>query len=240
MGEGAKIADESIRGRLKRLADKDYRKFISSLLPDTENILGVRQPLLQKLAGELSEEAAEYYIMRYDLLYLEETMLQGILIGKIKVNLHKKLAYIQNFIPRIDNWAVCDGFCAGLKFTKNNREVMWEFIQPYLDSDAEFEIRFGVVMLLCYFIETEYIDRVLDVLNEVKLEHYYVKMAVAWAVSVCYVKFPNETEDFLKNNSLDDFTHNKAIRKIIESLRIDDAEKEKIKGMARKRKRQTE
>ena len=229
------MADDSIRNRLIKLAEEDYRKFISSLLPGVEYILGVRQPQLQKLAGELSEEVGKNYIRRNDLLYLEEIMLQGILIGRIKADLNKKLAYIQNFIPRIDNWAVCDSFCAGLKFTKSNREIIWEFLQPYLDSDAEFEIRFGVVMLLCYYVEPEYIEQVLNVLNEAKLEYYYVKMAVAWAVSVCYVKFPQETEVFLKNNSLDDFTHNKSIRKIIESNKIDDKEKEKIRGLTRRR-----
>ena len=95
-------------------------------------------------------------------------------------------------------------------------------------------MRFGVVMLLDYYIEEAYIDRVLRLLNEARHDGYYVKMAVAWAVSVCYVKFPEKTMEYLKNNTLEDFTYNKALQKITESLRVGRDEKELIRSMKRK------
>jgi len=112
---------------------------------------------------------------------------------------------------------------------------MWDFLQPYLSSDKEYEIRFGVVMLLLYFVEDEYIERVLQWMDRIRHEGYYVKMAVAWAISVCYVKYPEPTMAFLKNNTLDDFTYNKALQKIIESLRVDSETKHVLRSMKRRK-----
>ena len=108
-----------------------------------------------------------------------------------------------------------------------------EFIQPYLKSNKEFEIRFAVVIILNYYITEDYIDLILETLDEVKHEGYYVKMAVAWAISLCFVKFEEKTMNYLKNNKLDDFTYNKSLQKICESLRVDKDTKAIIKSMKR-------
>ncbi|MEI3235136.1 MAG: DNA alkylation repair protein [Intestinibacter bartlettii] len=95
---------------------------------------------------------------------------------------------IESFVPKIDNWAICDSFCNSLKFVNKNKEKVWEFIQPYLKSNKEFEIRFAVVIILNYYITEDYIDLVLETLDEVKHEGYYVKMAVAWAYITVFCK----------------------------------------------------
>ncbi len=98
------------------------------------------------------------------------------------------------------------------------------------------EIRFGVVMAMAHYIDEEYIDNVLQWMDRISHEGYYVKMAVAWALSVCYVKFPQKTMNYLKENHLDDFTYNKALQKIIESYRVSTEDKEIIRSMKRKNK----
>ncbi len=104
----------------------------------------------------------------------------------------------------------------------------------YRSSEKEVELRFFVVMLMDYFIEKEYLQELFRIFDEIKHEGYYVKMAVAWAISVCYVKFPEETSLYLKHNELDDFTYHKALSKITESNRVSTPEKEKIRSMKRK------
>jgi len=224
----------SIREQLFELSDEEYQRFHSKLCPDTDNIIGVRLPLLRNLAKEIAKGDWREYLKSAQGDYNEEIMLQGIVIGYAKSDISEMLKHIQHFIPKINNWAVCDSFCNGLKYTKKNMNTVWEFINPYLNSKKEFEIRFGIIMLIGYYINGEYIDRVLQLLDKVKHEGYYVKMAVAWAVSICYVKFPEKTMGYLKNNSLDNFTYNKALQKIIESLRVDKETKIIIKGMKRK------
>lgn len=225
----------SIRKQLMEMADEEYRKFTSSLIPNVDNILGVRLPELRKLAKNIAKGDWRTYLAQADNRYFEETMLQGLVIGYAKTDIEERLRYVADFVPRIDNWSVCDSFCTGLKFTKNHRSLMWDFLQPYLSSDKEYEIRFGVVMLLLYFVEDEYIERVLQWMDRIRHEGYYVKMAVAWAISVCYVKYPEPTMAFLKNNTLDDFTYNKALQKIIESLRVDSGTKHVLRSMKRRK-----
>lgn len=111
---------------------------------------------------------------------------------------------------------------------------MWEFIQKYLKSNKEFEIRFAVVMILDYFIDEEHVDQDLKIFNEIKNNEYYVQMAIAWAISICLVKFYDKTIEFLNNKSkckLDNFTYNKSIQKAIESFRITKEQKEFLRKM---------
>lgn len=216
------------------MGDKEYKKFSSSLIPNINNILGVRLPMLRKLAKEISKNDWKAFIKNCDNEYFEEVMLQGMVIGYIKVDVKETLHYISEFIPKIDNWSICDSFCISLKFTKDNMSEVWRFIQKFLVSDEEYEIRFGVVMIIDYFINEIYIDEILNLLDKIKHSGYYVKMAVAWAISICYTKFPEKTMTYLKNNNLDEFTFNKSLQKILDSLQVDKSDKVVIKNMKRK------
>lgn len=225
---------KTVREQIFELADAEYREFHMKLCPGTANIIGVRIPALRKLAKQIAKGNWREYIKDAKDEYYEEIMLQGMMLGNIKTDIEEILKYVTEFVPKIDNWAVCDIFCSGLKITASNMERVWEYIQKYLDSDREFELRFAVVMMLSFYTQEDYIDKVLYLMNEIKHEGYYVKMAVAWLISICYVKFPEKTMNYLKNNSLDDFTYNKALQKIIESLRVDKATKDVIRSMKRK------
>lgn len=218
----------SIREQLNKLADEEYRKFSSSLTPGINNIIGVRLPLLRKLAKEIAKSNWQEYIKHATADTFEELMLQGMVIGYIKADIEDILNLVKDFIPLIDNWALCDSFCSGLKIAKSHKKRVWDFIQPYLYSDREFEIRFSIVMILNYFVDPEYASHVFSHFDRIKHEGYYVKMAVAWAISVYYVAHPNLTLEYIRNNNLDKFTHNKALQKIRESMRVDQASKKMI------------
>lgn len=223
---------EEIRQELIKLADDKYRSFHSNLCPGVENILGVRLPLLRKIAKSLSKEEDYYnYLNNGDTKYYEEIMIEGLIIGYLKTDNENRFNYIRNFIPKIDNWAICDSFCNNLKFTKKNINEVWNFILPYTSSENEFDIRFAIVMMLNFYIIEDYIDDVLNTLNKINHDGYYVKMAVAWAVSYAYIDFPQKTLAFLKNNNLDNFTYNKSLQKIIESTRVSKEDKDLMRSL---------
>ena len=226
---------KKIRKDLLDLADKKYKEFHSSLCPGTDNIIGVRVPILRNYAKKLSkQENIKEYIFFNKTKYYEEVMLQGMLIGLIKnIDIKEILTMLENFISKIDNWAVCDICCAGLKIVNKNKETVWTFIQKYLKSKKEFELRFAIVMILDYFIDEKHINEGLKIFDNIKHDGYYVKMAIAWAISVAFVKFPKITMTYLKNNNLDDWTYNKALQKICESLRVTKETKKAIKAMKR-------
>ena len=224
---------DNLRDKLFELSDEKYKTFHSRLCPNTDNIIGVRLPLLRQLAKEIAKGDWRNFLSNSKEEYYEEILINGLVIAYAKCDVEERLNYIESFVPKIDDWAICDSFCNTLKFVNKNKEIMWEFIQPYLKSYNEFEIRFAVVIILNYYITEDYIDLVLKTLDNIKHDGYYVKMAVAWAISMCFVKFEEKTMAYLKDNSLDDFTYNKSLQKICESLRVDKNTKELIKSMKR-------
>lgn len=219
--------------RLKSFSDEKLSEFNKGLTPGAENVLGIRMPILRNIAKEIAKSNWKQYLNIASNYYYEELMLQGLVIGYINDSYENILEAIKDFIPKINTWAICDSFCAGLKFVKKNRQEFYQFLQHYLYSKKEFECRFAVIMLLFYFIEESYIDNVLQLCNNVEHCGYYVKMGIAWAISVCFVKYEIRTLEYLYNNKLDDFTYNKALQKIIESSRVNDTTKTQIRQMKR-------
>lgn len=225
---------QEIREKLISLSENKYREFSSALVPNSDNMLGVRLPKLRKLASEIAVTDG-ISCLDGDDIYFEETMLRGMVIGALKIDTKKRLELISGFVPLINNWSVCDSFCASLKFIRKNKELMWDFIEPYCRSDKEFYKRFGAVIMLDYFVDEEYIEHTLKRLSVIETTEYYSSMAVAWAVSVCYVKFPKETKAFLLSGVLDDDTYNRTIRKICDSYRVQKSDKDFLKTTIRKK-----
>jgi len=226
--------NQIIRDELFSLAEEQYRVFTSRLIPYTNNILGVRLPILRKIAKRIAKDDWREFLHNAKDEYFEEVMLHGMVIAYIEVDFQERLKYISMFIPKIDNWSVCDSFCASLKITNDYKEEMWNFIQPYLKLNKPFAIRFGVVMLLTYYIDKQYVGMAFKYFDQIKNDNYYVKMAIAWAISIYYNKLPDETFAYLQSNKLDDFTYNKALQKITESLIPSKEAKEIIRNMKRK------
>lgn len=225
----------NIKNRILSEADKDYQKFSQALIPNIDNVLGVRLPILRRVAKEIyTKENWQKFLEQSNFEYMEETMLQAMIIGLVKDKPENVLKLVEKFVPKINNWSVCDSFCNGLKFAKQNRELVWDFIEPYFQSSKEYEIRFAYVMLLTHFVTEDYIDKCLIWIDKFNDTRYYAQMACAWALSVCYIKFPDKTFKYLKKSKLDNWTYNKSIQKICESLRVDKPTKNMLKCLKRK------
>lgn len=227
---------EKLQAELKALQDLKYQKFHSSLLPGVQNIIGVRMPLLRKLAKEMLRGDWQAYLnaeITKPNTYYEEDIIQALLIGTSKLSLPERHAYIKAFVPKINNWAVCDLFCSTLKEAQYYQEEYWQLIVPYFNSSNSYDLRFASVMLLNHFTDDEFVEEALNLLEAIKHEDYYVKMGVAWAISIFYIKQPQLTLNLIKQNNLDDFTHNKVIQKIRESFRVSNEDKEMLNRFKR-------
>lgn len=224
----------SVRDRLIMLTDPQYLKFTSPLIPGETQILGVRIPALREMAKEIARADAREFLRDAGIKYHEERILTGLVIGYADVCPQERLEWIAKFVPLINNWAVCDTFCMNLSFTAKNKSLVWDFLQPYFVSANEFDVRFGAIMMLSWFVDQQYIPRIFSVSDTIRNDGYYAKMALAWVLQKCFVKFPDRTLDYLNSNSLDDFTYNKALQKIIESRIPDKETKDLIRSMKRK------
>ncbi len=233
---------QELNTRLQEMADEKYRQFHGKLIPGVDTVFyGVRVPALRKLAKELTKGDWRGFVeMTKESEIYEINMLCGMVTALAKCEFEEKLSYVSKFIPCINNWAVCDVVCGDLKDVKKNRERMFQFIQPYLSSDKEYDVRFAVVILMQYYVTEDYINTVLKIYDDIRHDGYYVKMAVAWGLSICFIKFRNETLRYLTSCNLDDFTYNKSIQKMTESYRVSKEDKEMLRSLKRplRRKRQ--
>ena len=217
-----------IRAELHKYADEKYRDFVTPLIPNApkDYILGVRLPMLRQIAKQIANDDWQTYLSM-PTQYFEEVMLQGMVIGQLKLPIEKSLELVQAFVPKITNWSICDTFCSDLKCAKKFPKATWDFLQDYIRSEQEFDARFALVMMLKYFINDEYIHSIFEVLPNIKNNQYYTKMAFAWLLSMCYTKYPDDTEQFILNSNIDTQTLNKTIQKIQDSYQVSAEDKRK-------------
>lgn len=215
-----------IREELFKLKDEKYRDFQIKLTPtvDENTVIGVRIPELRKLSKKLENND-----FGWD--YYEEKMLHGFYIGAKNVPFESRIKLLEEFIPMIDNWAVCDSACSSMKFITKNREEFFEFLKRYMYSKDEYSLRFVCVILMSYYIDDEYIDFVLDYYSNLKSDYYYVKMAVAWGLSVAFVKYQEKVLPLLESKKLSSDVQNMTISKIRDSFRVDSKLKAYIKTL---------
>lgn len=216
----------AIKKELIQNKDEKYAEFSSNLLPGIDNIIGVRLPLLRRIAKKIAKSDWQKFIDENDNSFFELLMIEGMLIGELKVDLQKHLLLIEEFIPKINCWSICDSFCSNLKFIKQNKEIFKKFIEKYFNSKKEYELRFAFVILLTYFIND--FDYVINKIKKFKNDFYYSKMAVAWCLSYCFIFHFDKTYFFVLNNQIDKWVLNKGIIKACESLRLDINQKSKL------------
>lgn len=225
---------EEIEKRLIDISEESQKKLNVKLCPDTnKEILGIRIPKLRKLAKDIvKEEKWEQFIKESQDRYFEEVLLQGLSIAYSKNSLQEKYIYMKEFIPKMDSWAMTDTFTPTLKVKDKDLENYWNFIIPFTKSDKEFEVRFAIISMLDYYIRDEYVNEVIKILDNIKHEGYYVKMAIAWTLAEIGIKFNDILMTYLESdNNLDKFTFNKTLQKMIESYRISDNQKSVLRKM---------
>lgn len=230
---------QEIRQKMQALAEEDYREFNRKLIPGVDRVLGIRLPVLRKFAKETAKGDFRAYLDEMEEqestdLYHEEIMCQGMVLGYARMEREERRKYLDRFVPRITNWAVCDCSVTGYKYMEKEPDYWFDYLRKYQGSPEEFEIRFMIVAMMSHFVDQEHIDEILRICAETRHDGYYAKMGIAWTIQVCYVKFPEKTRNLLEHNEMDDFTHNKAIQKIRESYRVGREEKEALNLLKRK------
>lgn len=224
---------KEIKQFLKEHCDLEYQAFIQKLVPNATNILGIRLPELRKLAKMIIKEDVNSFIEEYPCEFYEDQMLMGLVIAGAKIPIEEKINYLRNFVPTIDNWAVCDSMISSLKLKENERDILYNFLMEYRDSTNEYELRFLFVTLMYYYLEETYLDSIIEIISDTQVDYYYTNMSIAWLLSYMYLYDKPYTINYLKNAPLNKFTHNKAIQKIIESKRTTKEDKEMLKVLKR-------
>jgi 3-methyladenine DNA glycosylase AlkD len=224
------------------LKEEKYRqghiRIINSL--PGRRILGLHLPEMKQVAKTLVKQSDAREVLhafehefrkdRFCLTY-EETLVWGLTINALKCPWEDRFSLLASYIPVLDNWAVCDSFCCNAKWAqKLPSQMLWGFLLPYYHSDKEFEVRFAIVMSMCYLMKDEWLPAVfgqLEALDLSKIQSeytslpspYYVRMGMAWLLATALAKFPDETRAFVNGSSLTDDVKRLYARKARESFR---------------------
>ena len=224
------------------LNEEKYRQGhirIINALPG-RRILGLHLPEMKQVAKELAKQPdastiihafeEEHTKERFGLTY-EETLIWGLTINALKCPLDERFHLLTTYIPVLDNWAVCDSFCCNAKWAiKVPSRTLWEFLLPYFQSKQEFEVRFAIVMAMCYLLKDEWLTIVFQELEKINLPSihseylslhtpYYVRMGMAWLLATSLAKYPDETRDFVNTSTLTEDVKKLYARKARESFR---------------------
>ena len=227
------------------LDEEKYRQGhirIINALPG-RRILGLHLPEMKQVAKVLAKQTdarevlhgfeQEHQANRFGLTY-EETLVWGLTINALKCTPEERFTLLSSYVPVLDNWAVCDSFCCNAKWAqKLPPQMLWEFLLPYYHSDKEFEVRFAIVMSMCYLMKEEWLPAVfgqLEALDLSKIQSeytslpspYYVRMGMAWLLATALAKFPNVTRTFVNQSSLTEDVKRLYARKARESFRTRD------------------
>ncbi|MBE6644436.1 MAG: DNA alkylation repair protein [Ruminococcaceae bacterium] len=225
------IGNNKIRESLFALSDLTYRDFSSSLIPtvDKEKVIGVRTPLLRKLTNELyGSYAASEFMLQLPHKYYEENNLHAFLIEKNK-DFSECISCIEKFLPYVDNWATCDSM--NPKIFSENLDELINYAYKWIDSQHTYTIRYGIGVLMRYFLDDKFTTEYPDKVASVKSSEYYVNMMVAWYFATALAKQYSFILPYFEFPRLNKWTHNKAIQKACESFRITDSQKQYLKKL---------
>jgi 3-methyladenine DNA glycosylase AlkD len=216
------MSEKWLTDKLISLADSSYKIFSERLIKQGKPILGVRMGPLRKLAQELVRDPA----WTFNLLgnpkndqYHEEKMIRALTIAYAKIDEHNRIQLVEEFSYYIDNWAICDSFASTLKQARTHEELYRDLIVRTISSEYLYPVRLSIVIMLNYFMQEKWLAENLLLLEQVQTDHYYVKMAVAWAIATAYVVSPETVRPWMETSLADSETYRMAAQKIRDSRR---------------------
>jgi len=218
-----------ILGMLHEESDRKYRDFNKIIVKSGKPVIGVRMPALRKIASGLMDGDWRSYLSE-EASVLEEDIVAALIIANAQMTQKERLALTKEFVPNIDNWAVCDMLCGDWRALPGTMGELWDYCGEMMSSGEEFKMRFAAVMMLAKFLDDDHIEGVLERLSSFCNDGYYYKMGAAWALSYCYLKYQDKTEDLLRSGRLGKEVQNLTVRKVRESRRADGEMRERVKG----------
>ena len=216
---------------LAREVIEKNREFNEKIIPTKRKILGVKVPVVRKIAAMVPREKIDEFL-KNEPVALEEVLARGFLVCRLPYD--EMVLKFDSQVGYIDDWCSCDTFCSGLrKSLKSHEDEFLKLkIEKLLKSSREYTTRVGLVLLKCYYVKAEYLEMIFEWTERLALrEEYYIRMAIAWLLSECFIKYPTATTAYLIDSNLPKWTFNKTISKICDSYRVDAEEKKLLRRM---------
>ncbi len=216
---------------LNLLSEEKFKSFSKKIMAANKPLIGVRTPAIKAIAKKISKDNPTEYIAECKFGYYEDTLLYGLVIATLPKNDFFK--YLPTYLAHCDSWAHIDVLVPEIKFAKKDKCELFDYVEKHIVTDEGFYLRFCIITLMDYFLP-EKLNYILKTLEKIDGKGYYNDMAIAWLLSVAFVKNRDETFEYLNYDKLSNFTHNKTISKIRDSFRVSAEDKELVKRLVRK------
>ena len=217
--------------KLYDLQDLKYRDMQIKIIPtvEPESVIGVRTPELKSIAKDILKDGNyKGFLEELPHRYFEENQLHAFIISGIK-DLNECMEDLETFLPYVDNWATCDQMSP--KIFRKHKDVLLSHIEEWVNSEKTYTVRFGVGMLMEHFLDDDFDPLYPELVAKLRSEEYYVNMMIAWYFATALAKQYESILPFIEEKRLDDWTHNKAIQKSMESRRITEEQKLYLKSL---------
>lgn len=224
---------ENIRGQLLEHIDEEFAAFQRRLIPNIppESILGVRSPILRKMAAQISKEAFCRDFLRETHVYFEECLLHGYILSLLE-DFECCVKELEAFFPQMNNWAVCDYTSPGI--FRKNKEALLLYLEKWLASGQTYTVRFAIVMFMQHFLEEDFKEEQLFLVTKAYCEEYYVNMAIAWYMATALAFQWEAAISYVEDGRMPLWLHNRTIQKAVESRRITKEQKAYLRSLRRK------
>lgn len=221
----------NIKEELLKLKDEKYKEFHAKLMPtiNPDTIIGIRVPVLRAFSKTIQDTEDFFSHLPHE--YFEENNLHGFLIEKIS-DFDECIKELEKFLPYVDNWATCDMMRP--KVFKKNTDKLVLKIKEWLKSEHTYTVRFGIEMLMVYFLDEKFDEKYLEWVSKIKSDEYYINMMIAWYFATALAKQYETAVKYIEKNKLPLWVHNKTIQKAVESYRISNDVKDYLKTYRRK------
>ena len=210
---------------LKSYQDENFRAFSERIVNGEKPLIGVKIPKIR----EIARRTPNAYLDECEFKYFEDTMLYGLIVAKLPYD--EFLEKFKFYLTKADSWSHVDTFVPSIKCIPKRKDEFLERIKADIEGSEGFELRFYIIALMTFYLDEENLDYIFAEAERLDGRGFYNDMAIAWLISVAFVKFKERTYEFLSGDDLSKFTHNKAISKICDSFRVAKEDKEKIKKM---------
>lgn len=212
---------------LRSLSDEKYKKFHSGIVNTKLDIIGIRVPIMREIAKKILKTNIKDFFKVVKSNYYEEVFIEGLVLSNSNEELIDK--YLLKFISKVDSWGICDSFCSNMKIINKKMGKYWIYFTSMIDLNNEFQTRVSIVVMMNYYLNNNYIDRVLKIVSDIKSDKYYINMAISWLFCNAMIKYPEKVIELLNSRKLSKFVQNKTISKIQDSYRISKEMKNNVK-----------
>ncbi len=198
----------------EKAKEEHLKPFTEKLVPNIDYpAIGIRLPRLKEFAKTTDD-------FTFEIKYHEDVLLRGLIIANKKCDFKEKIPLINSHLQYLSSWDETDTFSSALKVKKSDRMNAYVYFKSMLKDERIYVKRLAIVWIMSNRNKIDVpLKEQLDTITNIYIDdEYYLKMALAWALSNYYITDGTLTRPYIE--AIDEKTRKMAEQKIRDSRRV--------------------